>query len=279
MEKKYKDKLIFDELMIMDEIDRVCTEENIEYFLTAGSLLGAVRHGGMIPWDDDIDIAMPRNDFEKFINEAYKKLGDKFYLDYSNTNKKYFKSFAKVRIKGTIFREPIIAENIEWGIWIDIFPLDNISSKDIDKAKRNKEKIKFLNLILEKKYAYGFNANKRLRSKILYIVSKFIPAKIVIERRNKLMKKYNNDANDFYVNYGSQYFVEKQTHEIAKYYPTEYIKFENKKYKVPHDIDYVLKKIYGKKYMELPPIEKRVSHDPLFIKFSDGECVDFNKEK
>ena len=68
MNKEYKKKLLNDELKIMDEIDRICKKHKLNYFMTAGTLLGAVRHGGIIPWDDDMDISMPREDFEIFVN-------------------------------------------------------------------------------------------------------------------------------------------------------------------------------------------------------------------
>ena len=278
MEKKYKEKLIYDELLIMDEIDKVCKKDNLHYFLTAGTLLGSVRHGGMIPWDDDMDIAMPRDDFDKFVNESYKKMSEKFFLDYYTTNSKYFRPFAKVRIKGTQFKESTLAKDIDWCIWIDIFPLDNISEKNINKAKSNKKKIRYINMILAKKYGFNYKNCKKIRSKLLYVVSKFIPAKPLFKLRNKYMTKFNNKENKFFINYGSQYSIEKQLHEIIKYFPTKKIKFENRIYNAPADIEYVLTKIYGKKYMELPPVEKRISHDPLYIKFSDGEEVIFDEE-
>lgn len=279
MDKKYKDKLIKDELLIMDEIDRVCHKEKLTYFLTAGTLLGAVRHGGMIPWDDDIDIAMPREDFEKFVNISHKKMKDKFYLDYYTTNKKYAKSYAKVRLKNTYFKESYITKNIDWEIWVDIFPLDNISKYDYKELIKNKKKINHCDFILANKYLINISDCKTIKGKLLYIISKIIPTKIALKKRNKFMTMHNNSNNNIYINYGSQYSVEKQTHEKDKYFPTKKIKFEDRKYDVPNDIDYVLKKIYGNNYMELPPKEKRISHDPLCIKFSDGEYIDFTNSK
>lgn len=276
MEKKYRDKLIKNELMIMDEIDRICKEDNLEYFLTAGSLLGAIRHGGIIPWDDDIDIAMPRKDFEKFINESYKKMDNIFYLDFFNTNRKYYMLFAKVRIKGTAFKEKNIDKDCNSGIWIDVFPLDDISSCDVNKAAKTKRKLKRMNLILLNKYAFNIKKYNRLKDKMIYIISNLIPNRPIINRINRLSKKNNNKKMDCFINYGSNYSVNKQIHEKSWYYPTKYIKFEDREYKAPNNIDYVLRKIYGEKYMELPPKEKRVSHNPLYIKFSDGEYVDFN---
>ena len=97
MEKKHLIKLHQSEIKILDEIVRICDKYNLQYFLIGGTLLGAVRHKGFIPWDDDLDIAMPRNDYEKFISISKNELKDDFILDDISTNEQYWQIFAKVR--------------------------------------------------------------------------------------------------------------------------------------------------------------------------------------
>lgn len=99
MENDYLRNLHSTMIEILDEFDRICNKHNLTYFLIGGTLLGAVRHKGFIPWDDDMDLAMPREDYEKFINVYYKELNDKYYLDNFNNNKLYYLNFSKIRKK------------------------------------------------------------------------------------------------------------------------------------------------------------------------------------
>lgn len=140
------------ELDMLEEVDRICQKYEIEYFLQGGTLLGAVRHKGYIPWDDDIDIVMRRNDYNKFLEIAQKELGDKYFLQYYKTERKYNRGHAQIRnpnttaiIKGDEFN------NFNKGIFIDIFPLDNIPNdkKEADKfIKEVKKRKDFLERIL-----------------------------------------------------------------------------------------------------------------------------------
>ena len=90
MDNEILKKLRNVELQILDQVVEICKKHNLKYILTAGTLIGAVRHKGFIPWDDDIDIALPRKDFNKLINICQSELDDKFYLDCPETNDKYW---------------------------------------------------------------------------------------------------------------------------------------------------------------------------------------------
>ena len=94
------------EIEILDEIDRICRMNNINYCLVGGTLLGAVRHGGFIPWDDDVDVAMPRNDYERFMDVCKSELSDDFYLHSIKTDKTYWYPFIKIRKKHRKFYAP-----------------------------------------------------------------------------------------------------------------------------------------------------------------------------
>ena len=111
-------------LMIAKEIKRICDKNGIKYFLIGGSLLGAVRHNGFIPWDDDMDFGMLRADYDRFISVCENDLKDEFLLCSINTEENYNRAFAKVRLKGTFFPDQGQANGINSGIFVDVFPID-----------------------------------------------------------------------------------------------------------------------------------------------------------
>jgi len=108
------------------EFDRVCRMRGIPYYLISGSLLGAVRHQGIIPWDDDIDIGLLRPDYERFVGTARQELGKRYFLQTFKSDPGYYQCFAKIRVNGTKFVEASSIDcDIHHGVYIDIFPIDN----------------------------------------------------------------------------------------------------------------------------------------------------------
>lgn len=277
MKEDYLPKLHNSQLKILDEIVRICERNSLTYFLIGGTLLGAVRHSGYIPWDDDLDIAMPRTDYNRFIECAEKELGKEYMLDCFKLNRKYWLPFIKVRLKNTEMAEETLKDyDGNKGIFVDIFPLDNAKSQDdpsIKKRKNTEEKIK---AILRKKNLCKIKANQGVvfNSKVLF--AKIFSNKYLHKKLDRSMQYEKDDSAEYFINLGSQYKIEKQTHLKSKYYPSKKIKFEDREYSVPNDYEYVLTKIYGANYMTLPPVEKRVTHKPLSVTFEDGEYIDFN---
>ena len=122
------------ELDILIDVDRVCRQEKINYSLAFGTLLGAVRHKGFIPWDDDIDIMMPRKDYEYFLAVAPQKLESKFYIASYKMNKAYAHPFLKVMAKNTTMRELTTDHpDAPRGIWVDVFPIDETPTCEKDR--------------------------------------------------------------------------------------------------------------------------------------------------
>lgn len=278
MEKKLLDKIHNNHISILDEFVKICEKYNLTYFLVGGTLLGAVRHKGFIPWDDDLDVGMPREDYELFVKKYYKELSSKFELDVHNYNELYWLPFAKIRKKNTTYIESLAKSyKGDQGIWIDIFPFDSISN--IKHAKFQKKATKALRLEMENRQNIINNIQlwKRIFLKIALIM--YNSNTKIGNLQCKIMKLQNKQKNTkYFANFGSQYKIEKQIHLKEKYYPLKKLEFEGKQYNVPNDSDYVLKKIYGENYMELPPIEKRITHNPLKIVFEDGEEVEYNEE-
>lgn len=266
------------ETEIMDEITRICRLKGLTYFLIGGTLLGAVRHNGFIPWDDDLDIAMPRNDFEIFIKECRENLKSKFELDYINTNNKYWLPFAKVRNRNTIYQENIQKKNNQkMGMWVDIFPLDYTNDCEGKSLQKREKYIKKLKGILYLKNLREITSEDNFIKKTGISILQIIPNRFLHYLINKLMKGKCDNKNKYFVNFGSQYGIRKQTHLKDKYFPAVDVKFEGRMYKAPRDYNYVLTKIYGKNYMELPPVEKRVTHNPIRIKFENEPEINFEK--
>lgn len=277
MDKEILIKLHTVQTKILDKIVEICEINSLEYFLIGGTLLGAVRHQGFIPWDDDLDISMPRKDYEIFLKICNRYLGDDFFLDSSGTNNRYWLPFAKIRMKNTIYQENLLEYYKGYeGIWVDIFPLDN-ASEEISKL----QEIQFY-LFGKVKSVIAYNSKiSYIRSenpiKVFgYKICSLIPNKIWFIIQKKIMMMNKDEKSSYFVNLGSQYGIKKQTHLKSKYLPSKKIKFEGKPYNVPNDCNYVLTKIYGSDYMELPPVEKRVTHNPIRVKFEDSAEILFN---
>ena len=249
----------------------------MNYFLIGGTLLGAVRHKGYIPWDDDLDIAMPRTDYEKLLNILSNKKG-KLLLDCDRTNPKYWLPFAKVRNSKTIYQESL-QDNYggPCGIWVDIFPLDNGNSKKSIIERAQYKLTSVLRTAISLKYGVEVSKMTELKEGAYRLIN-ILPTKFIRKIQYLIMTLNKNDNSEHSINLGSQYGYKKQTHLKAKYYPAKKLVFEGKEYSVPNDWNYVLTNIYGENYMKLPPKNKRITHCPIRIVFEYGEEVDFNEE-
>lgn len=265
------------EIEILDEIVRICEKHHLRYCLVGGTLLGAVRHSGFIPWDDDLDIAMPRKDYDYFIRVCETELNEEFFLHNETSDNNYWLTFIKIRKKDTIFRESRLAESSiqHEGIWVDIFPLDY--------AQKEKSFMKSVRtfIIRNLKYLISYkNGNKypsSIKGKIFLSLCRNINNSRITKIQSFLMQRENHHKNSkYYVNYGSQYDTIKQTMPIAVYEPYCKITFEGKQYNAPGKYETLLKRVYGSQFMQLPPIEKRITHNPIRLSFniySDDEIL------
>lgn len=125
------------ELELMDELDRICREQNIQYFLGYGSLLGAVRHGGFIPWDDDMDVVMLRSEYERLLEGFDQwKSSDRFALSSYRDGKSIY-PFVKLVDTTTLVFENFVDKATGTGVWVDLFPLDDVDPADMKPFRRN----------------------------------------------------------------------------------------------------------------------------------------------
>lgn len=242
-------------LNMLDNFILICKEYNLKYTLLGGSVLGAVRHRGIIPWDDDIDIGMPRNDYEKLLTIADKVFFKKYKLVSIHNDKDYIYPFAKL-----FDNETTLIEYQDFfylgGIYIDIFPLDGIpqnADERVDKIEKLRYKARHLTLA---KYSLKHKKKHYLRC-LLY--------KVIYKNYNNILKKCDNLSRKY--PYNKQYNIanyfgawgKKEISDYSWFNPLKEYTFEGRIVWGPNNYDAYLTKMYGD-YMTPPPIEKRKSH-------------------
>lgn len=245
------------QINILNVVVEFCNKFNIRYCLCGGTLIGAIRHQGYIPWDDDIDIAMFREDYEKFLN-SFNGFNSLYRLYEPNNSDWYPYPFAKVSFINSVLIEANdnMPKNI--GINIDVFPLDYLPN-DKKKQRNILRSIRVQRNILDIK-AIKINNKRKFHKNIILKIGKFFyknisPNQIAL-KINELATKYKNDDKLGIIiwGYGDREIVDKEIfRDFIK------IKFEKYSYNAPIGYHQWLTNIYGD-YMKLPPIEKQVSH-------------------
>ena len=244
------------ELGVMDYIHNLCQKENINYSLAYGTLLGAVRHKGYIPWDDDVDISLKRDEYDK-LYQAVLRDNDPIYKVVSWENDaRYPYPFYRVYDARTVYENNYIENDIDLGICVDVFPFDYY-------ADVNKEMVKLDTYRRLSVYTlYGIHSkNAGLKNIIRYLLV-LVFRLTRVKTWNKKMNLLSMQAND---NDSIDYLMENKR-TSTKFEKTLLDKvmdspFEDRTYKIPEASHQILSAIYGDDFMEIPPVEKRVKHD------------------
>ena len=249
------------ELQILKEFDKICQKNNLKYILVGGTLIGAIRHNGFIPWDDDIDVSMPRDDYNKFVEIQKKELDKtKYYFQSIETDAEFGLLFGKMRRKNSIYSESTCPlDEKKQGIWIDIFPIDKIDDNRI-LAFFTFQKIFYYKTIIAFKQNYKFASKgvKKIIQTIIKILSKLYTLESAKKKYFSTIKQTNKKNSNKVINHGGTYLLKEITDK--KYYENITThKFENETFNIPKDYDEYLTQIYGD-YMKLPPKEKQVSN-------------------
>ncbi len=246
------------QLEMLEEVDRICKKCNIKYNIIAGTLLGAVRHKGYIPWDDDADVALLRPEYEKFRKACKTELDkERFYFQDNRNTKGYRWGYGKLRRKGTVFtREKQEHMPYEQGVFIDIFPLDNVPDAYPLRVLHNFQCFCIRKLLWAEA---GKRADSNAGMRMWYGVLSKIPLKAVYRYYFHLMHFWNSRETKWvriltFPTPNRAYGYRKKWYEES----ADYI-FENKVFKGIKEYDAYLSFKFGK-YMELPPEEKRKVH-------------------
>lgn len=254
-----RDQLKQIQLEVMDHFHKWCQNNEITYFITAGTLIGALRHKGFIPWDDDIDVVMLRQDYERMLAE-YPNDGQ-YRLYAFETDESCIYPYAKVYDSQTVIIEGNECDHPAIGVNIDIFPLDN-ATDDYRDAKRLKKALLLLCNILGVKHLDVINRGiiKNTTVLLLRFISNFFTYSWLVQRIIKKSKKYIMNNNSRYVVNAVIYAKgEREILERDWFRETIDLVFENRKYKAPIGADQYMKRLFGD-YMKMPPVEQRVSH-------------------
>ena len=247
-------KVQLTQLQILLDVIKFCEARGICYFLTSGTLLGAIRHSGFIPWDDDIDISMPRKDFDRFV-EASKELPEQYIFQSTSVDKNYPNAMAKVRKKETTMKEPSMSHlNINHGVWIDVFPLDEVSN--IEKLEKRRRIIEIISTAIC--YKLKVRTIKKARTKVMCALLGLLGVKNLDKLRTKVMTKENNKNGAYLTSFGSNLGCKRLLFKKEVYFPARSAKFEGAEIAIPNDAEQWLTNAYGE-YMELPPVEQRIN--------------------
>ena len=259
------------QLTIMDEIHTVCVNNGLRYYLIGGSALGAVRHQGFIPWDVDIDIAMPRKDYESFITHYSEQLNPKFCVTDYREERDYIPPHALVTLKKSLLVQELHELNPQMtnhGIFVDVLPLDIAPNNPRQRKSQERDLIR-IRLIKEKKVSLIYSKDtpfviflKRLRRVLLSP----IPLSVLNKQQQRIMMRYDyleEGDNTMWCSMASHYKYEKLCMSKSIFGDPLLMNFAGREYYVPRKVDDYLKRIFGD-YMKLPSEKEQLRLRDLF---------------
>ena len=260
-------------LQMLSWFHSFCEENGLRYFAVGGTLLGAVRHKGLIPWDDDIDLGMPRNDYERLEQLIGNRKNGRYYFETTNSERKgYFYTYGKLFDTETTLIENL-RDKLLLGINIDIFPFDGV-------GETKEEAVEYLTSIKKKQTLLatrtsGFRKGRAFYKNAAVAIARIIPSfmfddKKLLHKINDMCKEKDFETSKFVANINGNWGLKEITTREIVGTPQLY-DFEDIKIYGIEDYDAYLKGVYGD-WTKLPPEEKRVSqHDYVYVDF-DTPC-------
>ena len=258
------------EFDILKNVIQICDCLGLKYYLVCGSALGAVKYQGFIPWDDDVDIALCRDDYKVFCEKASEYLPKNLFLQTNRTDLNYPQIFCKVRNSETTYIESSVRHiDMNHGAYIDVFPLDGYP-KDIKKQRCLE--IKKAVLHYQQICAYEMPNNIKFYTKVLIKMERIFGfdrnINKTVQKMEKVLSKYKTDNSDIWCNHGN--WQGKLEYASCKQYGNgTWVVFEGLRVRIPEDYDAYLTQKYGDWRADLPK-EQQISHH-------FAEIIDLNR--
>lgn len=259
-------KLQLIQTRILEDIDKICAENNLKYYMIGGTLLGAVRHKGFIPWDDDIDLVMYREDYDKFIKIVQDDHHEKYFIQTFYTDPHYARYIAKVRLNNTVLIESSL-EHVKshQGIYVDIFPLDHTKHSQGFGLWLRGLIVRLCFSYKTVKHGVKKGGLKAFFAKLLKVFTYLFPERWINRLFDYVCTKDNGKECKFTTNFASHFKWKTQMFENEVFGDGCYLDFEGYKFRAPFEYEKILKRLYGENYMQLPPKEKQQTHNLIHL--------------
>lgn len=265
-QQKILEKIHDQEFKMLCKLDEVCRKHNIDYFLEAGTLIGAVRHKDFVPWDDDIDIYLKRQDFKKLMK--YKEELAPYYINIPSSKDGYFWDFTARMINEDVSfkkddKEAAFYKHMDCHyMFVDLFVMDTLGPGFKGRLQILEMKILY-GLAMSRRYKIDYSDYDSFVSKaetfVLSSVGKLFSMKWIFKQYEKLARKYNKKggSDNYLLSYAAATFLSDCVYKKKWYESTAELPVRDRKFLVPGDYDSSLRNYYGD-YMQLPPEDKRV---------------------
>lgn len=265
--------------MILLEFDRVCELLGLRYFVVGGTALGAVRHHGFIPWDDDADVGLLRADYERFLAGAPELLNPGFSIQNSRTNELYPNMFSKLALDGTLFVSEQMTDNpYRMPIALDLFPFDVVAPTREAYRKQSRSTWFWGRLMYLQGTATPYLEIGGARRDLTLAATKAIHSVLIAlgvgpraiqARWERSARRYEKSNGYLFADFTDRHPLSWAATE-DDLYPAEHMEFDGISVPVPKNCAELLTRGYGD-YMELPPLEKRKTHDPAIVDLGPWE--------
>ena len=269
------------EIEIYREIAKICERHGLRYYAAYGTAIGAMRHKGFIPWDDDMDVCMPRKDYDAFVRYAETELPEKMGIEGIGYTEGFVMPFVKIQNKRTVFVEVSDQDKrYRSGIYVDVFPMDAAPKTEELKRKQRRKCIRIGRAMVLAEYAHGKlpeGMNPLARAAVQ--AGSFLAhcaLKLCGQSAAKLNRAFYREATRYETEDVTEYVLMAYLAEETEYTPAEWIfptrevPFEDITVRVPKETDRYIRNMYGD-YMQIPPPEKRHNHCPAILRFEDEE--------
>lgn len=247
------------ELEILEDVVTFCQEHELKYFINFGTLIGAVRHQGFIPWDDDIDLMMPRADYERFMR-LYSEANRPYQVLEHRQIPSYYNHFMKVIDPQTELHDLRNSKTYPSGVFIDIFPCDTFDDWSLVEQAYRLESFKLLCISPFNQVLIGDHVLKDIARVVTWAALKFVPPTVFTRKIQRLIDNIPKDASRYQGSLAEK-FKEKGILPAGIFDELIDLPFEHLTVKAPKEYDQILRHYYGD-YMQLPPIEQQTNpHD------------------